>query len=258
MLHNYKRDLPEVCFDMDGTTMDFPQKLRDLIVSNTHPDVPTHLQKQHTWLYNELLKRKQLPEYVRQHLADLNNWKEIKLGNLFDVDQKEKDRISDIIHGLYQNENFFASLEPYPGMVELIHSLKDICYVTFCTKPSENPFGSEAVKRSSIIKYFWEEYSMRITQTFDKTNVRAALLIDDAPDFSKGRYIPEWQHIIVDAAHNRHIEGQPRVYIDKVDQWKNVIIHELKKIKEIDSIVWHDNHDLSEIEHPRDVTTRQD
>lgn len=89
--------------------------------------------------------------------------------------------------------------------METLKEINEICYVKFCTKPSKRHCGSESAKRDAIIKYFGGQWSERMITTHDKTEIRGAFLADDMANIT-GKYTPEWQHIIVDQPHNRHIE----------------------------------------------------
>jgi beta-phosphoglucomutase-like phosphatase (HAD superfamily) len=111
---------PVILFDMDGTTYDFQTPLAKLIQETTT-----------------------LPLAFREKMADTANWTKIALWKLFDGTKEEQDEIKAIIEPLYQTREFFASLEPYPGMVETIHSLEDDFDIHFCTKPSVKQCDSE-------------------------------------------------------------------------------------------------------------------
>ncbi len=191
---------PHLLLDMDGSTYDFQKPLLQLIKKSIT-----------------------LPKTFIEQMEDTTKWTKISLWDLFDGTQQERDLIKSIVEPLYQNVEFFESLEPYPWMVDTVHDLKKDFHIEFCTKPSKKPCGSESVKRASIIKYFWNEFSTMIHMSHDKTAVRGDLLVDDNADIHghyniEGRK-PDWKQLLVDQPHNQE-SNLPRLYTDRLDLWK--------------------------------------
>lgn len=191
---------PALLFDMDGSTYDFQKPLLKLIKESTT-----------------------LPKPFIEQMENTQNWTKIFLWDLFNGTNEEKTHIKSIIEPMYQNIEFFSSLEPYPGMVETVHSLESDFDIYFCTKPSKKDCGSESVKRSSIIKHFGQKYSERVITAHDKTMAIWDILVDDSPDIvgrntKEGRN-PAWKQILVHQPHNKD-KDLPRLYIDRLDLWK--------------------------------------
>lgn len=189
--------LPVGLFDMDWTTFDFATPLYDLIQAE-----------------------KSLPEQVRTTLADINNRTTIQLRKLFpEYEAQQHDAIKHTIEWLYQTEDFFKKVKPYPGIVETLKDLNEHYHIKFCTKPSKRHCGSESAKRDAIIKYFGGQWSERMITTHDKTEVRGAFLVDDTPIIT-WRYTPERKHILVDQPHNRTMQDMPRLFIGQQEEWQ--------------------------------------
>lgn len=191
--------MKKVLVDMDGTSYDFPSEL-----------------------YNRIQQDTSLPKKVRQTLADINNRTAIWLREVFDPQEFDLKKLERQIEWLYQTKDFFLSLKPYPGMVETLKDLQDICTVKFCTKPSKQyKAESESAKRESIIRHFGQEFSKSMITTHDKTEIRASVLIDDSP-IIVWTEDPERTHILVDQPHNQGMD-KPRLYLDRLDERKWVI-----------------------------------
>lgn len=100
-------------FDMDGTTYNFHERLAEKIAAEPR-----------------------LPHEFRQKMSDTANRTQMKISKLFGDDVKVQKEIERIIHELYRNREFFASLQPYPGIVETLKALQSDYNVFFCTRPS--------------------------------------------------------------------------------------------------------------------------
>lgn len=80
---------------------------------------------------------------------------------------------------------WFRELPVVEGAVEGLHALAEIAEVWVCTKPLEvNPTCRDD-KAAWLTEHFGKEWERRIIVTPDKSLVRGAVLLDDAPK-------PEW------------------------------------------------------------------
>ncbi len=191
--------------DMDGTTYNFHQRLAEKIV-----------------------QEKRLPAEFRQRMSNLNERTSHKLGKLFTDDLQLQEEIQKIIYQLYQNEAFFASLELYPGMKELILQLDETYDVLFCTKPSVKPCGSENAKVQLMMRDFWGYWREKIVLAHDKTMVRWELLVDDTPKVLKGKYDPSRAFLLVDQPSNQWV-NYPRVFHQQLHARPQMIAQTLSK-----------------------------
>lgn len=170
-------------------------------------------------------------------MADIKNWTKIALWELFDGSKAEQSKIRSIIEPMYQTREFFASLEPYPGIVDTIHDLETTFDIHFCTKPSKYPCDSEGAKRETVTKHFGPQYAKKVIMTHDKTLVRWTILVDDNPHITwVYKKNPEWKQVLVDQAHNQE-SSITRLSIDNLGAWK-------KKLEEIESDLfynWYSN-----------------
>jgi len=187
-------------FDMDWTSFDFPEKLGERI-------------------YNE----KTLPKEVRDTLRDKENWRWFPIRSVFNFPESVEKDLAKKIRSLYQNEEFFDSLEPYPGIVDLLHELDEQYVVWFCSRPSFIECGSENAKVRSISKYFWPQWRDRLSLMYDKTRLKSDVLVDDSPWVVEGTYPPEWKLLLVDQPTNRNEDRFERVFLEKIPDWKEKI-----------------------------------
>lgn len=191
-------------FDMDGTTYNFHERLAEKIAGEPR-----------------------LPEEFRKQMSDTANRTQMKIWKLFGDDPVVHKEIERIIHGLYRNREFFASLQPYPGIVETLKSLQREYHVHICTKPSVVPFGSESVKVDTIIRDFGGKWREQILLMHDKTMARGDILFDDTWRVQEGDFVPERKLLLIDHAYNRQYTDVQRVYLDQQEQWPSIIAETL-------------------------------
>jgi hypothetical protein len=88
---------------------------------------------------------------------------------------------------------FFEDLEPIPGAIDGVNTLKTKYKVFILTRPSVlNPL-SYTEKRVSIEKHLGFDMCNNLLLCPDKTIARGNYLIDDV--IQNGHFIPEWEHI---------------------------------------------------------------
>lgn len=189
---------------MDGTTYNFHERLAEKIAGEPR-----------------------LPEEFRKQMSDTANRTQMKIWKLFGDDPVVHKEIERIIHGLYRNREFFASLQPYPGIVETLKSLQREYHVHICTKPSVVPFGSESVKVDTIIRDFGGKWREQILLMHDKTMARGDILFDDTWRVQEGDFVPERKLLLIDHAYNRQYTDVQRVYLDQQEQWPSIIAETL-------------------------------
>ncbi len=187
-------------FDMDSTTYNFHERLAEKIA-----DEP------------------RLPEEFRKQMSDTTNRTKMKIWKLFGDDPMMHKEIERIIQSLYRNREFFASLQPYPGIVETLKALQRDYNVYICSRPSIVPFGSESVKVDTIIRDFGGKWREKILLMHDKTMARGDILFDDTWRVQQGVFIPERKLFLVDHAYNRQYTDVQRVYLDQQEQWPSII-----------------------------------
>lgn len=184
---------------MDGTTFDFPEKLAARIAADNS-----------------------FPESFRLQMQDVNNRTRYNIRTLFE-DPTQHQTLKRMIQNIYQTQSFFASLEPYPWVVDTILWLKDQYDIWFCTSPSQIACWSESEKTKAILHYFWEEFRDDINLNRDKTKVICDILIDDTPTVRNWRYTPSWQFLLMNRASNQHIIWVPRLFLDKQEErWTEI------------------------------------
>lgn len=196
---------PDVSFDMDATTFDFPWALYDKIQLCT-----------------------QLPDHVRHTLQDINAWTSISLRDIFDVSDDERRHIQKIMEDEYQTQDFFWELKLYPGILDMMREVETFADTTFLTTPSKRNCGSEYGKRHSVIKHCGEQYNLKVTQTGDKTRYRSDVHVDDNPTIT-GKYNPIWKQLLVDQPHNQNETKLRRIYLDQVDKRAGIIKNTLEE-----------------------------
>lgn len=90
---------------------------------------------------------------------------------------------------------WFANLPPEPGALEHFHELSEHFDVWICTKPMEKNPTCRDEKARWIREHLGEEWERKLILAPDKSLVRGAILLDDAPKIEwLGR--AEWQPVV--------------------------------------------------------------
>jgi 5'(3')-deoxyribonucleotidase len=198
---------PVILRDMDGTLFDFQ-----------------------TPFYDRVVNCEKLPLDFRTLMSEQKNRTRIKIRELFEGEVAERKKIQKIVEGLYQTEEFYAGLKLYPGLADTFYRLaKDFTH-RICSAPSVANCGSEAGKRSALLRELWPDAAeiKNIIFTGDKTAARGDILIDDNTTI-EGYFDPSRKQILVDQPHNQG-SPLPRLYIGEQEKRLD-IIHETRTIK---------------------------
>lgn len=125
------------------------------------------------------------------------------------------------VRDIYNAPGFYENLPVMAGAPEALEELHKAGHIIyFCSSPMVPRYENCVLE-----KYHWvkenlgEKWIPRIILTKDKTLVKGDILIDDKPHI-EGHAEPEWEHIIYDAAYNRHVENKKRI---TWDNWKEVL-----------------------------------
>lgn len=173
---------PIILLDMDAVLFDFHNGLRDLVIEDAY-----------------------INGYETQIPGEFETW------SLF-TEHEETDRA---ISNVLNSQRFFAELEPMPGAIEAVHTLRETATVFFCSTPFHtNPHCAED-KAYSLNKAFGLGSSQSLILTSDKTVVMGDVLVDDRPGISGALY-PAWTQIYFTHLYNKNEQGA------RIDNWNGL------------------------------------
>lgn len=179
---------PVLLIDLDNTVVDFSGKFEKVWLSE-HPDMPfVH----------------------REHYAV---WDMIARG----MPDEARKRVMDECCEIMNRPGFFLDrMEPNPGAIEAFYALRQIFRVFVCTTPWHGNSDSAAAKMEWCRRHLQEDTSC-VVQTFDKTLIHGAILVDDKPEIHGAVSNPAWTHVHYDQTYNR-ATGRPRI-----EDWSKAI-----------------------------------
>jgi 5'-nucleotidase len=136
-------------------------------------------------------------KYSEQICIELDDRKDFYIVN--DYPKKLKNKII----RTYSDEGFILNLPIIPGAKDALTEMvgKDI-NVKICTSPLTNYKHCVLEKYQWVEKNLGKEWIRNLILTKDKTQIKAAFLIDDGPEID-GVFEPSWEHIIFDRPYNK-------------------------------------------------------
>ncbi len=121
------------------------------------------------------------------------------------------------------NPGFFCSLQPIPGALDGIKEMLALGLdPLICTSQIASQPTCVQEKMEWIIHYLGRDFARRTGINADKTTVRGRILIDNRPEIT-GRLTPEWEHVLYDRPHNRHVVNKRRL---TWQNWKQTLLGE--------------------------------
>lgn len=153
---------------------------------------------------------------------------------LADQYEKLKEGLKIKVKSIYESEGFFRDLPPLPGACEAIKTMDAMekVDVFLCTSPLFKYKYSAKEKYEWVENHLGPDFIDKVILTRDKTMINGHLLIDDRPDIKGACAQPTWEHILMTACHNKHMERLTQHRLDNWtdNSWQLLIEDRLKRI----------------------------
>jgi 5'-nucleotidase len=123
------------------------------------------------------------------------------------------------IDEIYCASGFYRNLPPTPGSVAAMAEMLELGLdVRICTAPLSRYENCVLEKYQWTEEHLGHDFTRRMIVTRDKTLVKGRFLIDDRPTVT-GVARAEWEHVLFDAAYNRHAPNRRLTW----DNWREVL-----------------------------------
>ncbi len=132
-----------------------------------------------------------------------------------------------VVTDLCNNPRLFSMLPPFEGAIDGMHQLReelaahDIALM-ICTAPhkeNKESYSSKAIWIERFLGVDWLDSTLIVR---DKTVCSGIVLLDDKPD-PLGKFIPDWEHVVMDHAYNRGVTGKRRFTSWSADSIKELV-----------------------------------
>ncbi|XP_060084120.1 5'(3')-deoxyribonucleotidase, mitochondrial-like [Ylistrum balloti] len=153
---------------------------------------------------------------------------------LGDQYEKLKEGLKKKVKSIYEAEGFFRDLPELPGACNAIKAMDAMegVDVFLCTSPLFQYQYSVKEKYEWVENHLGPDFIEKVILTRDKTVINGHLLIDDRPDIKGACAKPTWEHILMDACHNKHMKRlkQRRLENWTDGSWQSLIEESLKRL----------------------------
>lgn len=152
----------------------------------------------------ELLRR------CKERMPD-ENWLPLEAHTELYFYKQYPEHLREKIFAINCEPGFFRSLQPIPGALDGIREMLALGFdPLICTSQIASQPACVREKMEWILYYLGHDFALRTGINKDKTTVRGRILIDNRPIIT-GRLIPEWEHVLYDQPHNRHVTNKRRL-----------------------------------------------
>lgn len=157
-------------------------------------------------------------EGLRYWYPRLRNFRFGELQTTWDMMEGLDKAHVEALEELMDRPRFYWYMDPVYGAAEALEEMVAAGHeVSIVSTPwPTNPTCLQD-KSDWLDAYIGEGWSQRLILTRDKTAIRGDILFDDKPEI-KGKYIPEWQQIVIDRPHNWYRDDCVR--IDSIVEWR--------------------------------------